>query len=179
MKSTPTPVSVVLAACAFAAKKHHGQFRKGADHVPYINHPIAVANLLTNEANITDASTLAAALLHDTIEDTATTGHELQAAFGQHIASIVAEVTDDKNLPKQRRKDLQIENASRLSEQAQLVKLADKICNLRDIIAAPPVDWSIERRQEYFDWAKRVLEQMRGVSPTLDALADAEFARRP
>jgi GTP diphosphokinase / guanosine-3',5'-bis(diphosphate) 3'-diphosphatase len=179
MKSHQIPVSIVLAASAFAADKHRDQFRKGADRIPYINHPISVANLLANEAGVTDAPTLAAALLHDTIEDTATTVAELRSTFGELIASIVFEVTDDKSLPKQRRKELQIEHASHLSGQARLIKLADKICNLRDIIRSPPVDWPLERRQEYFDWAKRVVEQMRGFSPRLDELVNAELNLRP
>jgi guanosine-3',5'-bis(diphosphate) 3'-pyrophosphohydrolase len=129
----------VIAASAFAAHKHRDQRRKGAEASPYINHPIAVTNVLTNEAGITDSTVLVAALLHDTIEDTDTTVEELQAQFGPEVASIVVEVTDDKSLPKQDRKRLQIEHAATLSDQAKLVKLADKICNLRDIGQSPPV----------------------------------------
>ena len=171
-----TPVSVILAASAFAAHKHRDQRRKGADASPYINHPIAVANVLANEAYVTDPVILAAALLHDTIEDTDTTADELTAEFGPGIAEIVLEVTDDKSLPKQERKRLQIEHAAALSEKAKLVKLADKICNLRDMNQSPPVDWSSERKAEYFAWAKQVVDPMRGVSPTLEALFDAAFA---
>jgi len=179
MKPDSSPVSIVLAASAFAAHKHRDQRRKGADASPYINHPIAVANILANEAGVTDASTLAAALLHDTIEDTDTTVQELQSAFGKEIASIVMEVTDDKSLPKQERKQLQIDHAAMLSRHAKEVKLADKICNLRDMNRSPPVDWSVQRRTEYFDWAKNVVDQVRGVSPVLEGLFDAAFARRP
>jgi len=171
-------VATVLAASAFAAHKHRDQRRKGADASPYINHPIAVANVLANEAGITDASILAAALLHDTIEDTATTPQELEAAFGAEVASIVLEVTDDKTLPKQERKRLQIEHAAALSKQAKVVKLADKICNVRDMSQLPPVDWSLERRADYFIWAKQVVDPMRGVCPVLEALFDAAFAGR-
>ena len=127
------PVSIILAASAFAAHKHRDQRRKGADASPYINHPIAVANVLANEGGITDDTVLAAALLHDTIEDTDTTVGELQAQFGPDVAAIVVEVTDDKSLPKQDRKRLQIEHAATLSNQAKLVKLADKTCNVRDM----------------------------------------------
>jgi|SRR5580698_1593570 guanosine-3',5'-bis(diphosphate) 3'-pyrophosphohydrolase len=172
-------VSIVLAASAFAAHKHRDQRRKGADASPYINHPIAVANVLANEAGITDATTLAAALLHDTIEDTDTTVEELDDAFGPEIAAVVLEVTDDKNLPKQDRKRLQIEHAATLSRHAKLVKLADKICNVRDMSRSPPVDWPIERRAEYFAWAKSVVDQIRNVSPVLGSLFDDAFARRP
>jgi guanosine-3',5'-bis(diphosphate) 3'-pyrophosphohydrolase len=170
------PISIVLGASAFAAHKHRDQRRKGAEASPYINHPIAVANVLANEAYVTDPVILAAALLHDTIEDTDTTADELTAEFGAGIAEIVLEVTDDKSLPKQERKRLQIEHAAALSEKAKLVKLADKICNLRDMNQSPPVDWSAQRKAEYFAWAKQVVDPMRGVSPTLEALFDAAFA---
>jgi len=112
------PVSIVLAATAFAARKHRDQRRKDADASPYINHPIALADTLANEAGIHDPTTLAAALLHDTIEDTDTSLQELTAAFGAQVASIVDEVTDDKALPKPERKRLQIEHAATLSSQA-------------------------------------------------------------
>ncbi|HTV95468.1 MAG TPA: HD domain-containing protein [Steroidobacteraceae bacterium] len=171
-----SPVSIVLAASAFAAHKHRDQRRKGAEASPYINHPIAVANVLANEAHVTDPVILAAALLHDTIEDTDTTAGELTAQFGPEIAGIVLEVTDDKALPKQERKRLQVAHAAALSAKAKLVKLADKICNVRDMRHSPPVDWSAERKAEYFAWAKQVVDPMRGVSPTLEALFDAAFA---
>jgi guanosine-3',5'-bis(diphosphate) 3'-pyrophosphohydrolase len=179
MKSSTTPVAVILAASAFAAHKHRDQRRKGADASPYINHPIAVANVLANEAGIADPIVLAAALLHDTIEDTATTPQELETEFGPQVAAIVAEVTDDKSLTKQARKRLQIEHAGTLSQQAKLVKLSDKICNVRDMSHAPPVDWSVERKAEYFIWSKQVVDAMRGASPVLESLFDKEFAARP
>jgi guanosine-3',5'-bis(diphosphate) 3'-pyrophosphohydrolase len=176
---TSSPVSIILAASAFAAHKHRDQKRKGADGVPYINHPIAVANVLANEAGITDTTTLAAAILHDTIEDTDTTVQELEAAFGREIAAVVVEVTDDKSLPKHERKRLQIEHSGTISDRAKLVKLADKICNLRDIRQSPPIDWSVDRKREYFAWAKRVVEKMRGQSDALDGLVDVELAGAP
>jgi guanosine-3',5'-bis(diphosphate) 3'-pyrophosphohydrolase len=179
VETNSAPVSIVLAASAFAAHKHRDQRRKGADASPYINHPIAVANVLANEAGVTDATTLAAALLHDTIEDTDTTVEELERVFGREIAAVVLEVTDDKKLPKQVRKRLQIEHAATLSRQAKLVKLADKICNLRDMSRSPPLDWSVERRVEYFAWAKNVVDQIRGASPVLESLFDDAYARRP
>jgi GTP diphosphokinase / guanosine-3',5'-bis(diphosphate) 3'-diphosphatase len=179
LETDRVPVAIVLAASAFAAHKHRNQRRKGADASPYINHPIAVANVLANEAGITDANILAAALLHDTIEDTDTTAQELEAEFGRGIAAIVAEVTDDKSLSKLERKRLQIEHAATISKPAKLVKLADKICNVRDMCRSPPVNWSLERRADYFAWAKRVVDQMRGVSAVLESLFDSAYARRP
>jgi len=179
MDASSVPVSIVLAASAFAANKHRDQRRKGAEASPYINHPIAAANVLANEAGILDPITLAASLLHDTIEDTGTTMEEIARAFGPEVAAVVAEVTDDKSLLKQERKRLQVEHAGGLSARAKLVKLADKICNLRDLGSSPPLDWSVERRREYFDWTKDVIDQLRGANAVLEALFDAEFARRP
>jgi guanosine-3',5'-bis(diphosphate) 3'-pyrophosphohydrolase len=148
-------MGLVLRATAFAALKHRDQRRKDAEASPYINHPIALADLLWDLGGVRDPVVIAAALLHDTIEDTETSATELRRAFGAKVAGIVGEVTDDKRLPKERRKELQIEHAAHISKSAKLVKLADKICNLRDILASPPKDRSIERKRQYFDWAKR------------------------
>jgi guanosine-3',5'-bis(diphosphate) 3'-pyrophosphohydrolase len=169
----------LLDALAFAAEKHSKQRRKDADLSPYINHPIALAQVLCNEAGVTDTVVLCAALLHDTIEDTNTTAEELRKRFGEAITQIVVDVTDDKNLEKQERKRLQIEHAPHLSHEAKLVKLADKICNLRDVVATPPADWPLERRQEYFDWAKQVVDGLRGVHHKLEDVFDATYGGRP
>ena len=165
-------VSVVVAAAAFAAEKHRNQRRKDADASPYINHPVAVANVLACEVGITDVRTIAAALLHDTVEDTDATAEELSTLFGDDITAIVLEVTDDKSLPKADRKRLQIDRARHLSWRAKLVKLSDKICNVRDIDGSPPVDWSLERRRDYLHWAYRVVDGLRGVHGGLEALFD-------
>src|SRR5438067_4409693 len=172
-------LALLLKALAFAAHKHRDQRRKDADASPYINHPIALADVLVNEAGITDFEVLCAALLHDTVEDTATSHEELVDAFGSRIARIVAEVTDDKRLPKEERKRLQIEHAPHLSHEAKLVKLADKLCNLRDVAERPPAKWDLARRREDFDWAKQVIDGMRGAHPRLEAAFDAAYARRP
>jgi len=169
----------IIQAIAFAAEKHRRQRRKDHDASPYINHPIALANVLANEADVSDEAVLIAAILHDTIEDTETTIDELQLIFGPEVSSIVLEVTDDKQLPKQERKRLQVEHAQHLSHAAKLVKLADKICNLRDIAASPPADWSAERKREYYDWARSVVEGMRGVHSGLEFLFDQAYGRRP
>ena len=118
-------------------------------------------------------------LLHDTIEDTKTTGTELRRLFGTRVAGIVAEVTDNKRLPKERRKELQIDHAGSLSQNAKQVKLADKICNLRDILASPPKDWSIQRKRQYFDWAKKVIDQVRGTNSKLERRFDQLYRKRP
>ena len=138
---------LVLKAAQFAAEKHRHQRRKDAQASPYINHPIALASLLANEGAIEDPEVLCAALLHDTIEDTETTAEELRAEFGDAIAEIVLEVTDDKTLPAAERKRLQVVHAPSSSHKAQLVKLADKICNVRDLLDSPPPSWSDDRRR--------------------------------
>lgn len=176
-------LALLFKALAFAAHKHRDQRRKDADASPYINHPIALADVLVNEAGVADVEVLCAALLHDTVEDTATTHEELVDAFGSRIARIVAEVTDDKRLPKAERKRLQVEHAPHISREAKLVKLADKLVNLRDVADRPPAGWDLARRQEYFDWAKRVIDGLRGTPGPemrrLEAAFDAAFARRP
>ncbi|MGB6603614.1 MAG: HD domain-containing protein [Steroidobacteraceae bacterium] len=178
MKRLPgDPVAHIVRAAAFAAEQHRNQRRKGKEAFPYINHPLALAAVLA-EAGERDPTVLVAALLHDTVEDTATTFKQLEQCFGADVAAIVREVTDDKRLPKAERKRLQIAHAAGLTRRAKLVKLADKICNLHDIRSSPPVDWSPARRRQYFDWAKRVVDRMRGTHPRLEKLFDAEYAGR-
>ncbi|MGZ3237565.1 MAG: HD domain-containing protein [Burkholderiaceae bacterium] len=172
-------MQLLIEAFSFAAHKHRDQRRKDAEASPYINHPIQLARVLALEGHITDEQTIAAAILHDTIEDTETSPEEIRALFGVTIADIVAEVTDDKALPKDERKKLQVEHAANASRRAKLVKLADKICNVRDLDTSPPKGWSLTRRQEYFDWAKQVVDSLRGVSPDLEAAFDAAYAKRP
>jgi guanosine-3',5'-bis(diphosphate) 3'-pyrophosphohydrolase len=169
----------IFRALEFAARKHRDQRRKDADATPYINHPIQLAGVLVNEAGIDAAQVIIAALLHDTVEDTQTTPAELAREFGFAVADLVMEVTDDKSLPKAKRKRLQVEHAAHLSAGARLVKLADKICNLRDMRAAPPADWDSARRRAYFDWAEAVVSRMRGTHARLESLFDGELARRP
>jgi len=134
--------------------------------------------VLVNEGGVSDVEVLCAALLHDTVEDTATTPEELVDTFGARVARIVAEVTDDKALNKADRKRLQVENAAHLSPEAKLVKLADKICNLRDVAERPPAGWDLARRREYFDWAKRVVDGLRGSHPRLEAAFDVAYGMR-
>src|SRR3984893_8409534 len=138
----PYDIGLVIRAVEFAAKKHRMQRRKDEDASPYINHPIALMHVLCIDGGITDPAILAAAALHDTIEDTETTGEEIEREFGSAIASIVSEMTDDKSLPKMERKRLQIEHAGHMSREGALVKLADKICNLRDMASSAPANWS-------------------------------------
>ena len=166
-----------LAALSFSAGKHSQQRRKDAARTPYINHPIQVAELLWTGGGICDMSILIAAILHDTVEDTQTSPEEIRNQFGEQVLGFVLEVTDDKSLPKPERKHLQILHAPGLSHAAKCIKLADKICNLRDITQSPPADWPLERIQEYFGWSEKVVAGLRGANPALEACYDSELAR--
>ena len=172
-------LKLLLKALAFAAHKHRDQRRKDVEASPYINHPIALGNILCNEGHVTDTEVICAALLHDTVEDTDTTAEDLEREFGGNIRDIVMAVTDDKSLPAQERKRLQIEHAAHSSDQAKLVKLADKISNIRDIASSPPPSWDLQRRQRYFDWAKQVVDRLRGVHPVLETAFDEAYRQRP
>lgn len=174
-----TELSLLIKSLSFAAHKHKDQRRKDQAASPYINHPIALAEVLVNVGGITDINTICAALLHDTIEDTETTPDELTATFGEEVSDIVMEVTDDKSLSKEARKQAQIDHAANLSKQARAVKLADKISNLRDVTANPPINWPLERRQQYFDWAKKVIDRLRGDWPELEAEFEQQYKNRP
>lgn len=164
-------------ALDFAARKHVHQRRKGELEEPYINHLADVTRLLAAATEGRDTVLVLAGLLHDTIEDTETTFDELEAEFGREVAGVVAEVTDDKNLHKAERKRLQVEKAPAKSDRAKMLKLADKTSNLHSIIHAPPVDWSLERKREYFEWARDVVAGCRGVNEYLEKEFDRTWWR--
>ena len=167
---------MVLKAAKFAADKHRTQRRKDAGASPYINHPIDVAEMLVRVGQVNDPNILAAALLHDTLEDTETEPEEIRKEFGEKVLSLVLEVTDDKKLTKEERKELQVQNAPHKSDGAKQIKIADKISNLLDIIHSPPANWSLQRRQEYLNWAERVVAGLRGVNRSLEDLFDHVIA---
>jgi (p)ppGpp synthase/HD superfamily hydrolase len=161
-------VAALLKALHFAADKHRDQRRKDEEASPYINHPIEVAELLARIGGVTDLVTLQGAILHDTIEDTDTSPEELEREFGPEVRQVVEEVTDDKNLPKADRKRLQIEHAPHISGRARLIKLADKMSNVRSVTETPPAKWPLERRQEYLDWTEQVVAGLRGCNASLE-----------
>jgi guanosine-3',5'-bis(diphosphate) 3'-pyrophosphohydrolase len=161
-------VGLLLKALSFSAQKHRQQRRKDGEASPYINHPIQVAQLLWEMGKVTDMIVIIAALLHDTLEDTATTAEEIAQLAGPDILALVQEVTDDKSLPKLERKRLQIAHAPHLSKRAKLLKLADKICNVYDVTHFPPQNWSLDRRREYLDWSQQVVAGLRGVNVDLE-----------
>lgn len=177
LSEKPVEVDFLLAALRFSAEKHTNQRRKDEDASPYVNHPIAVATLLAELAGVRDLRLLAAAVLHDTVEDTPATFEDLEREFGPTVRRLVEEVTDDKTSPKGERKRSQIEHAPHLSRDAKLIKLADKVCNVRDVAESPPKGWPLERRREYLDWAANVVAGLRGVDPNLEARFD-EVLRR-
>jgi (p)ppGpp synthase/HD superfamily hydrolase len=166
----------VLKAADAAAKWHVHQRRKGPAQEPYINHLLEVAMLVADATGGADTNLVVAALLHDAIEDCEVPRELIAETFGEEVASIVEEVTDDKSLPKQTRKDEQIKTAFKKSKRAKLPKLADKTSNLRAVAASPPADWSVQRRQTYVDWSRKVAEGLRGVNERLERQLDQAAA---
>jgi (p)ppGpp synthase/HD superfamily hydrolase len=169
-------VQRILSAARFAAERHAQQKRKGALGEPYLNHLVEVAELVTASSQTLDTELVMAAFLHDVIEDTSVTLQELKNLFGSDVANLVAEVTDDKSLSKEMRKHLQVQTAPNKSVRAQTLKLADKISNLRSILASPPQGWNLERRQQYFDWARQVVSGIQSPNSFLKAEFDRTYA---
>jgi (p)ppGpp synthase/HD superfamily hydrolase len=178
MDQADTAAARILRAANFAARVHATHRRKGAVAEPYVNHVLEVARILAENGAPEDA--ILAGLLHDSVEDSdqdpePITHSRLVAEFGETVARIVAEATDDKSLPKETRKALQVQHAPKKSDAAKMLKLADKISNLRAITASPPANWHHARRVEYVGWAGRVAAGLKGVNPALDALFDATY----
>jgi (p)ppGpp synthase/HD superfamily hydrolase len=160
-------------AADYAARQHIAQRRKGERAEPYINHLTEVAALLAEATDGGDVVLLMGGLLHDTLEDTDATYEDLVQRFGPDVAALVAEVTDDKSLPKEERKRLQIEKTVGKSQRAKLLKLADKTSNLRSLVASPPTGWSPARLRDYVVWAHDVVRSCRGLNSRLEAAFDA------
>ncbi|XP_011877427.1 PREDICTED: guanosine-3',5'-bis(diphosphate) 3'-pyrophosphohydrolase MESH1 [Vollenhovia emeryi] len=169
-------LSLVIKCANFAAEKHRSQRRKDVEQTPYINHPLGVANILIQEGLVFDPVVILAAILHDTVEDTDTTFEEIEKEFGHKVCEVVREVTDNKALSKTRRKQLQIEHAPNISHEAKLVKLADKLYNLRDLNRSIPVGWTSKRVKEYFKWAQAVVDGCRQTNFNLEKELDILFA---
>ena len=163
------PTIDLMRALDFAARKHAGQTRKGAVAEPYINHLAEVAALLARASDGADPVLVLGGLLHDTPEDTETTHAELEEVFGDEVAALIAEVSDDMSLPKSERKRRQVEHAADLSTRAKLLKLADKTSNVASLANDPPTNWDSARRLEYVHWAQEVIAHCRGVNQRLEA----------
>ena len=171
MSASATVVDLARAV-DFAARKHKDQRRKGAAAEPYINHPAQVARLVAEATDGADPVVVLGAVLHDTIEDTETTFEELEREFGLEVAALVAEVTDDRRLPREERKRLQVEHAPNKSPRAKMIKLADKTSNLLSLATGPPLDWDESQMREYFAWSARVVAGCRGVNQRLETAFD-------
>lgn len=176
MQLSTSNIGLVIQAAHFAADKHRDQRRKGIRNTPYINHPLEVADRLSRIGGVDDATILAAAILHDTIEDTQTTRAELAKAFGNEIAALVAELTDETGLTWQQRKRMEIDHAPHLSDSAKMIKIVDKTCNVADTVTNPPGEWTLSRRRDYLEFAELVADGCRGVNPALDAEFDRVMA---
>ena len=163
-------------AADYAARQHIAQRRKGERGEPYVNHLTEVAALLADATDGSDPVLVMGGLLHDTLEDTDATYEDLVERFGREVASLVAEVTDDKGQPKQMRKQMQIEKTASKSTRARLLKIADKTSNLRSLVTSPPAGWPLERLVEYVVWARDVVRSCRGLNPRLEAAFDAAAA---
>jgi GTP diphosphokinase / guanosine-3',5'-bis(diphosphate) 3'-diphosphatase len=157
-------------ALDFAARRHAGQRRKGLNAEPYVNHLTEVALLLAEASDGKDPELVMAGLLHDTIEDTATTRAELVEVFGEDVAGLVVEVTDDTSLTREERKRMQVQTAPSKSGRARMIKIADKIANLHSIAVSPPVGWSGRRKREYVAWAREVVAACGPTSQVLETL---------
>lgn len=165
----PAPLALAVRALAFATLRHTDQRRKGRRAQPYVNHLVEVALLVSEATDGADAGLVAAALLHDVVEDQDVTLDEITTTFGADVAHLVVEATDDKSLPAPERKRLQVEHAPHLSRRGKMLKLADKIANLRSLAEDPPEDWDEARLVAYVNWAQAVADGLRGVSADLDA----------
>jgi guanosine-3',5'-bis(diphosphate) 3'-pyrophosphohydrolase len=165
-------VRLISEAADLAARRHNGMARKGRGNEPYINHLAEVASILAEVTDGSDAELVAAGWLHDTVEDTDTTREELAQKFGERVAALVVEVTDDMSLPKTKRRQRQIEDAPHKSPDARLIKIADKISNIRARIHADPTAEERADLTDYVDWAEQVVAGCRGGNAALDRMFD-------
>ncbi len=169
-------IRLVSEAAELAARRHNGMRRKGRSDEPYINHLAEVANLLSAATEGADAELVAAGWLHDTIEDTETTHDELAQRFGLRVAALVEEVTDDMSLEKRERRQRQIEDAPKKSASAKLIKIADKISNIRARMLPEPSKEQRDDLADYLAWAEKVVAGCRGGNAALDRLFDETAA---
>ncbi len=166
----------IFAALEYASWQHRFQRRKGFSRIPYINHPIRVAKILIDLIDNPLEELILAAILHDVVEDTDSTLEDITRLFGAKVSSIVEEVTDDMTLSPQMRKDLQIVKAKNLTDEAKLIKIADKISNINDLINYP-ISWTNVRKKKYILWSQKVVDGCRGIDPALDKHFDNTCTR--
>ena len=166
----------ILAAADYAARMHRDQRRKGEGQVPYINHVLDVARRVAQGQHGDDPVLVLGALLHDIVEDTEGDEAQIKVLFGADVAALVMEVTDDKALPKDERKRLQVVQTPGKSDRAKRLKLADLASNVSSITEMPP-EWSEARKAEYLDWALAVAAGCRGVDDVLEDQLDQAVAQ--
>ncbi|WID96054.1 HD domain-containing protein [Bosea vestrisii] len=169
-------IALVTHAAGFAARVHNGQTRKGESGPPFILHLAEVADLLAKALENPDPELIAAAWLHDVVEKTKITSDEIENVFGPRVASLIAEVSDDKSLPETERHRMQIETIGEKSEAARLLRLADKISGLRELAEDPPAGWDVARRRDWLQFATDVAAGCRGLNAALDLLFDQAAA---
>jgi len=176
-------LALVSRAADYAARRHVRQRRNGASQEPYVNHLADVASLLAQSLHEPNPQLLAAAWLHDVLEDTcptpeeyARTKAEIERQFGPVVLGIVIEVTDDESLPKEERKRLQIATTAGKSREARLLKIADKTSNVYAVAVSRPVGWDGPRVVEYIRWAQAVVASCRGLNAELEKAFDTSVA---
>ncbi|RMF32892.1 MAG: bifunctional (p)ppGpp synthetase/guanosine-3',5'-bis(diphosphate) 3'-pyrophosphohydrolase [Alphaproteobacteria bacterium] len=168
---------LILRAAELAASAHAGQLRKGRGQVPYINHPLAVARIVSGFSR--DAEVLAASILHDVLEDTDVSESELADSFGARVTALVKELTDDPawaDLPLPERKARQAEKLGGTSAEARMVKIADQLANIRDLTAEPEI-WPRGRHEDYLAGARAIVAACRPAAPELARKFDDSAAR--
>lgn len=180
-----TGLVLVSRAADFAARAHVDQHRKGAALEPYLNHLAEVAVMLSVATDGLDPVLVAAGWLHDTVEDTAVTLDDLVQRFGLEVAGVVAEVTDDKTIPRDERKRHSVLTIASKSRRAQYLKVADQASNIRALVTTPPTGWTLERQVTYVDWGVAIVERVVERHPHLEEFfwsavkdARASFAAR-
>ena len=162
----------LLDAISFAAEKHRFQTRKDANKTPYVIHPMGVALSLWKEGSIRNQDVILAALLHDTLEDTDATKEELASFFGPKVADIVEELSNPSEMTSEEAKAWQVEHAPSLSPEAKLVKLADRLYNVRDLKNAV---WSKEEIERYYGWGQKLLDVLKGTNLQLEEQLQSEL----
>jgi guanosine-3',5'-bis(diphosphate) 3'-pyrophosphohydrolase len=171
-------IRLITRAADFAARRHRDQRRKGASRVPYVNHLTDVAALVAITWGGDEPELLAAAYLHDVVEDGHATAEEIAALFGTRVRDLVDELTDDMTLDDEDRRRRQVEAIASKSREARLIKLADKVSNLRAMVEDPPADWSEDDIREYVAWGRKVVDAgCRGIAPALEQQFDGVAAR--
>jgi HD domain len=163
-------------ALLFAAEAHRNQRRKGAAQEPYLNHLIEVLDLVVQATGDTDMDMVIAALLHDVVEDTPTTYEDVATTFGDRVAEIVRENSDNMSLSKAERRRARIAAMALKSREARIVKMADLISNLRAIATSPPAGWSPERKLGYLEGCRELVDAARGTEASIERLFDETAA---